>query len=564
MQEIYLLALVISLASFLSIIFRKLEQPLIVSYLLTGALLSLFHVVRPEQLAFLKFLPDIGLAFLLFLVGMELDLREFKQLGKHVVWATVTQVVLSSIFLFLALMRFGLQPAVALVTGVSLSFSSTILVVKLLLEHKQLSSLHGKLSVGILLFEDLLAILLLMFLAIVGEGKPFSLLELGGVVLKGAVLIWFSLFAGRKLLPQLFKTTAENFELLVLTAIGWCLIFVSLSSLMGFSLGIGAFLAGISLAQSVYRGVISGKIKPLRDFFIMIFFIDLGIGLSFSHIKNFLPLTVFLLFYACVIKPVVFYSVFVWLRFKSKTAFQSAIQLSSISEFALIILFLITKSGLVNPDFGSPLIFAAVFSFVFSSTLITHDRIIYRYIRPFLKRFEREKTFSIDFLPGAETKFSNHAGLVGVHNSGAIVLKSLSRFYENNLLAVDFNPDVISGLKDLGVPCVYGDIGDLEVLDKLNLKEARLVISTIKFLPDNLALLDALEKIQSPAVVIVAAADSKDAVVLYERGAHHVSIPVNLEGTSISRIVSDYHDRLRELQKDRERKLGELKRVNNR
>jgi len=561
MQEIYLLALVISLASILSILFRKLDQPLIVSYLLTGAILSLFHIVRPEQLAFLRFLPDIGLAFLLFLVGMELDLREFKQLGKHVIWASVTQVFVSSVLLFFVLINFGLQAPAALVTAISLSFSSTILVVKLLLEHKQLSSLHGKLSVGILLLEDLLAILLLMFLAIVGEGKQFNLLALLAVIAKGAFLIWFSLFAGRKLLPALFKTTAENFELLVLTAIGWCLIFVSVSSLMGFSIGIGAFLAGISMAQSVYRGVISGKIKPLRDFFIMIFFIDLGIGLSFSQIKDFLPLSFFLLFYACVIKPVIFYFVFIWLRFRARTAFQSAIQLSSISEFALIILFLITKSGLINPNFASPLIFAAVFSFVFSSLLITYDRKIYHSFKPLLKKLERSKTFSIDFLPSPETQFSDHAVLVGVHHSGSIVLRSLQRFFENNLLAVDFNPDIISSLKDSGVSCVYGDIGDIDILDKLNLKEAKLVISTIRFLPDNLALLDSLEKIQSPAIVIVAAADSKDAVVLYERGAHHVSIPVNLEGTSISRLISDYHDNLRELRRDRERKLGELKRA---
>ena len=193
-NEIYLLTLVLGLAVALALIISRYKQPILVAYILAGAILSALNIVKPEQLDFLAILPEVGLAFLLFLVGMELDLREFRKLGKNVLLATTGQVVIST----LALWFLTHNPVISFVAG----FSSTILVIKILLEERELSSLHGKLAVGILLVEDLLAVLLLMGIS-VAAGNNASAAVLVGVVIKGLLLIYASLIAGKKLLPKL-------------------------------------------------------------------------------------------------------------------------------------------------------------------------------------------------------------------------------------------------------------------------------------------------------------------------------------------------------------------------
>jgi len=550
--EIYLLALVISLACGLAILMRQYRQPLVVSFILAGAILSIFGLVRPEQLQFLKFLPEIGLAFLLFLVGMELDLGEFRSLGKNILVVGLSQIVISTAILFWLTGNF--------VVGMALSFSSTILVVKMLIEERELVSLQGKLAMGITLLEDLVAVVGLIFLGLMGTGQILGWTAGLLVLVKAAFLIWLALFSGKRLLPKIFEFTANNQELLFLTAIGWCLLFVSLATWLGVSVAIGAFLAGVSLAQSVYRVQISGRIKPLRDFFIMLFFIDLGAGISVSAVQSSAWLLLGIIGYTLLVKPAIYFFTLTALRFRVHTAFKTAILLSSISEFSLISVYLAAGSGLLPKEMTSVVVFATVLSFILSSFLITHGQSIFVRVKGILKKVERKKTFSIDFVPEGQLEFSDHAVLIGCHRSGEIILKSLKKIYGENILVLDFNPDVVEKLKNSFTSCLYGDISDPEVVEKLNLKRAKLVVSTVRDLKDNLALLDAAEKAQSKAVVIITASDSVEAIKLYERGAHHVSLPLALEGGSISQLIHDYQDNWSDLFKEKEKKLGELKR----
>ncbi len=552
MTEIYLLALVICLTCGLAILMRRFAQPLVVSYILAGVLLTIFGLVGPEQLQPLKFLPEIGLAFLLFMVGMELDLNEFRTLGKNILIAGLGQIIVATILLFLLTGN--------LVVAIALSFSSTILVVKMLIEGRELSSLQGKLAMGVALLEDLVAVVFLIFLGLIASGQGFGFAPIIIVLLKSAFLIWLALFTGKRVLPKIFNLTAENQELLFLTGVGWCLLFVSLAVVMGVSVAIGAFLAGVSLAQSVYRVQISARIKPLRDFFIMLFFIDLGTGISLSAINSSLSLLVIFVLFALLVKPIVYFIFLTWLRFRVHTSFKTAILLSSISEFSLISIYVAASSGLVGKDLGSIIVLSTVLSFIMSSFLITHGQKIYFKIKVILKKIERKKTFSIDFVPEGELEFKNHAVLIGCHRSGEIILKSLIKLYGENVLVLDFNPQVVERMKNNFVSCLYGDVSDPEIEEKLNLKQAKLVVSTVSDMTDNLSLLDHLEKVQSKAVVIITASDANEAIKLYERGAHHVSLPLTLEGAAISRLVSDHHDNWSGLVSEKETKLGDLKR----
>ncbi len=560
MHELTLLTVVVTAAAALALVVKKFRQPLLVSYVAVGAVLSAFHIVKPEQLKFLAILPEIGLALLLFLVGMELDLKEFKTVGQKVVLATLGQVVFTVVLLGLLLRMFGLDLLPAFILALAVSFSSTILVIKLLIEKRELSSLHGKLSVGILLVEDLIAVIGLMLLSVAGApGGTITPVMVIGLLAKGGLLLAISLLAGHHLLPRIFKASADNSELLFLIPISWCLVFVAFGSSLGFSLAIGAFLAGISLAQSTYRIQISSKVKPLRDFFIMLFFLDLGTGLSITGIATFLPLALLFIVYAVVIKPLFFFVIFSVFRFKTHPAFLTGIVISSISEFSLILIAEASRAGFLDRSLLSPLIFATVCSFILSSFMATHSRKLYLTLRPLLQTLQNKAGIGDKAEP--LSALTDHGILVGAHRSGQIVLRMLQRVYGENLIVVDFNPEVIDELKGACVPCLYGDIGDPEIQEQVSLKNAQLVVSTVRSFADNLALLDGVERTQSKATVIITATDSAEAISLYERGAHHVSVPVNLEGLSISRLVNDYHGNFKELQQNREKKLGDLKRA---
>lgn len=559
MEHITLLALIIGLAALLALVMKRLNQPILVSYLAVGAILSAFHIVKPDQLSFLSILPEIGLALLLFLVGMELDLGSFKSLGVKIALMTVFQATVTTVLMsFVFQGFFGLPMWSAVTLALALSISSTIIIIKLLYERRELPSLHGKMLVGAALVEDLIAVGALMILtAMTSQGGSLSGMAFGVIALKGVALLVLSLFAGKKVLPHVFRLTAENGELLFLTAVAWCLGFVALASFLGFSLAIGAFLGGVSLAQSVYRVQITGKIKPLRDFFIMLFFLGLGTGLSISGIGAYFPLAITLLLYSLLVKPIIFFLILIGLRFKAHPAFKTAIYISSISEFSLILVAQTAQAGLISPALLSPLIFATVISFVASSIMASKARWIYARLRPILKPLELKGGLADSEGDLAELK--DHAILIGCHRSGEIILSKMKKIFENNLIVVDFSPEVIDRLQKEGVASLYGDVIDPEVYEQLNFKDAKMVVSTIRDLDDNLALLDIMNKAESRAAVIISAADNTEALRLYEKGAHHVSLPTDLEGASISNLVTDNGNHLRSLMADRKEKQEQAK-----
>ncbi len=561
MQEIFLLALVTFASAALATIFLRLRQPLLVTYLAVGAGLSAVHLVKPEQLEFLAFLPEIGLAFLLFLVGMELDLSEFRSLGKKVLLATVLQVAVTTAVIGGVLSGVGWGMAEAALVGAAISFSSTILVVKLLLERREITSMHGKLSVGILLVEDLLAVSILMAMTIVGQGESLGIIDAGLVAIKGIVLIVVALLIGRKVLPRVFGYMAQNLELLFLAGISWCLLFVSVTTALGFSLAIGAFLAGVSIGQSVYRVQISTRIKPLRDFFIMLFFVNLGTGLSITGISSQLLLAIAILGYAVIIKPVVFLVLFTRFGFRARSSWQTGIYLSSVSEFSLIILAAGAKEGILPQGVLSPAIFGTVLSFVLSSFLVTHQARVYRFLEKGLRLLETKERVSLERATHNVDELTDHAILVGCHRSGTIILRGLQRVFGERLVVVDFNPDVVAVLREQFVPALYGDATDPEVLEKLVVPRAKLLVSTVRDLETNLALLDTVSKENPKAVVLMTAADAKEAVKLYEGGAEFVSLPLTLEGTNLADLIVSHQRHLETIGAERERKLAEARRL---
>lgn len=527
------LAIILGLSSILGFITYKLKLPLLIAYLTCGLMLAAASAFDVSKSLALSFLPDIGIAFVLFLVGMELDLREIKNFGKQILTAGLLQVIITATLGTYFAQMFGFNTREAMFLGVGLAFSSTLVVVKLLLDRKDLTSLYGKLSVGILLLEDLLAVLILL-----GMTSATPTLNPSIFLAKVVVLFAIAILTNRYILSWIFKAVSDSSELLFLTALAWCFGFVTLSMLMGFSVIIGAFLAGVALASSPYHFQIQGKIKPMRDFFTALFFVYLGTRVNFSPGNlSILPLIFIFAAYAVLIKPLIFLLLFGAFGFRKHTMFQASINLSQVSEFSLIILLVGFKTGLVSQTTLTVIALSSVVSFIASSLMISQSKRIYKLVSSAVSFFERRKHLLLE--KESDAKISGHVVVVGAHRVGGEIVRFFKR-EKRPLVVLDFNPHQVEALLAQEIPVIYGDMSDPEVLDILNLGEAELIISTSPDLEGNKTLLEDLKLRKVNVPVIVRAETIKDAQGLYKAGADFVIIPEVMAGDLLLDTLKDH------------------------
>lgn len=542
MDNIFIqLAIILGLASLLGAITVRYKLPLLIAYLLGGLLIATTAVFDPRSSDVLHFLPEIGIAFVLFLVGMELDLREIKSLGKPILVAGVLQVIITTIAGSTVAKLLGFAPVESLYLGIGLSFSSTILVIKLLLDKKDINSLYGKLAVGILLLEDLLAVILLLFLTVTPSVFDLGLqktLPLLGVLFKTILVFGISLISSKYILPSVFKAVSKQGELLFLTGLAWCFIYISFSVLLGFSVVIGAFLAGVALASSPYHYQIQGKVKPLRDFFVALFFVYLGTQVNFAEISKIYPLTLIFTLYTLILKPAIFLLIFGAFGFRKHTMFQTAISLTHISEFSLIILLVGFQQAKVSQAALTTIALSGVVSMIIASLMITHSRTIYKKLLKIIEFFER-KDFRHETEVPVKDSLNDHVVVIGGHRTGGEIVRFLKK---ENIphIVLDFNPRQVELLLKEDINAFYGDMGDPEVLDDLKLISARMVISTAQDIEDNLLLLEKVKSLHVSCPVIVRAEVLEDAKDLYKAGADYVIIPEVLAGDLLTEKLKDH------------------------
>lgn len=524
-------AFILVLCSIFGFLVLRASLPLIIAYLLSGVTLSLFHVFDTNQLLILHVFPDIGIALVLFLIGMELDLREIKALGKPIIISGVGQVIITTFLGFLIASTLGFKQLESIYIGLGLAFSSTVVVIKLLLEKREVSSLYGKLSVGISLVEDVIAIIVLMFISLNQSTSVFSLQNITPLillVLKGIGLFVITYVLSKEFARYVFDNIAKSTELLFLTAIAWCFLFTVLAQLLGFSVEIGAFLAGLGLASSPYHFQIQGKIKPIRDFFLALFFVFLGLQVQFSDILHGLPSIIIFTLCALLLKPFVYLIFLGVFGFRKHTLFQTALNLSQVSEFSLIVFVVGLKSGLVSPFALSVMATVGVLSIALSSIVITHSRTFYAYIAPFVHFFVHKS--KIHFLEsGLERELDDHIVIFGAHHISEPLLTHLTD-KDIPFVVMDVNPHLVRELKEKGINAIYGDMADPEVLDSLHLEKAHLIISTVSYAQDNEIVLDECKRRKIRAKIIVTADDEHHAKELKKLGADYVILPEQVTG----------------------------------
>jgi Kef-type K+ transport system membrane component KefB/voltage-gated potassium channel Kch len=552
------ITIVIILAALFGIFTHFLRQPVLTGFIMAGLLISAFGFIPGDQLVVVEHLSKIGVTFLLFLVGLEMNFNELKHVGKTAILTSVGQMVCTCGCGFLLAVALGFNTVTALYIGLGLTFSSTIIVVKLLSEKKDLNSLYGRIVVGFLLMQDFVAMAVIIVLAGLqkgGFGWPMVQTSIKGFLFIIAIMLL------SKILPKFLDKIAKSGELLYLFSLAWALGIASLagSAFIGLTIETGGFLAGLALARSSEHFQIGSRLKPLRDFFIILFFVALGAqvfvgsnGATFMEILNplIIPVIAFSAFVS-IINPLFILIIMSIMGHKSRTSFLASLAVTQISEFSLILVAAGASYGHIDRSIVSLMTFVCIVTIFISSYLIIYGEKLYHKLYPVVKHFEivTENDFE---MRGMDAKIlDHHVVLIGVDRMGHTIMRALQDMKEE-FIALDFDPVIVRELSAQNIPIIYGDMSDGEIQELLFLFHARIIISTVPNMDQNLALIHALRVRNSKAKIILTTDNERQAKELYEAGADYVLLPHFVGGLEISHMIrKDAH-------------LGQLEEIKNR
>ncbi len=534
MEQIFIqLAIILLTAFVLSYIARAFKQPIIIGYIIAGMIIGPFVLGAGASMETIHVFSKLGIAFLLFIVGLHLNPKIIKEIGMSSLFVGLIQIALTFAGGFaIAFYLFGLGAVEASYVGIALAFSSTIIIMKLLSDNQQLDSLYGKISIGILIIQDLVAVAVLMFISATSSGASFGSFAIRGL-LSGAGLLVILFLVGFFVLPKATRHIAKSQELLFLFSICWCFLIAAAFTYFGFSIEIGALLAGVALSVSPYSIEISSKIRPLRDFFLIIFFIILGLNVQLSSIGSIIVNALILSLFVLIFKPLILMTLLAMFGYTKRTNFLVGTTLAQISEFSLIVLTLGLAIGHVSSELLSTLTLTGIITITLSTYFIMYSSWIYHKLGKVLSVFERR-----GIRKERRISKSYDAILFGYNRIGFNILNSLKKI-RKSYLVVDFNPDTIAALTKLRVPCLYGDTYDPDLLEELPLDKMELAVSTIPDFETNVLLIEMIRAVNKNAVIIVRAHQISEALELYAKGASYVLTPHFLGGEYVARMIRD-------------------------
>lgn len=545
------LSLIIVLATVMALFMRLIRQPLIIGHILTGIIVgpSILHLVQsPETF---EVFSSFGIALLLFIIGLGLNPKVIKEVGRVAAFAAVLQVIATAGFAWGGGIIFGFTRKESAFFGVALAFSSTIIILKLLSDKKEQGRLYGKITIGMLLIQDVMATIALLFVTSQGS-HGFSISQLGSLAIKGLMIAIPLLFIGNVILPRLHRLVAGSPEFLFLFALGWGFGSAALFELSGFSLEIGALIAGIALANLPYTQEISSRLRPLRDFFIVVFFISLGTRVAFGNISKLLPIIIIASIITIVLKPLIILVIMGLMGYTKRTSFKAAISMGQVSEFSLIFVILGSRQGLIRDDLVAIITLVALISIAVSSYLIIYADELFALFEKDLSMFERRKTHF-------EQESRHHFDLVlfGYQRGGHEFVKVFQSL-KKKFVVIDYDPDVVDSLEHQKISYLYGDATDVELLEETGLDKSKLIVSTISDYETNVFLMRLIESINPKAVVILHADSFGEATELYELGASYVVIPHYIGSEKIGAFIRKSHLKKSEFRKYRKKHLAYL------
>lgn len=547
------IGIVIIIATVFAYIAKSLKQPLIPAYILTGVILGpILGLITNTDV--ITTLSEIGIAFLLFIVGLEMDIRKLKHVGIVASFGGIIQIVSVFTIAFIAALLLGFVVLESVYLALVIAFSSTMVVIKLLSDKKEIDTLHGKIIVGILLLQDIVAIMALSVLATLSE---FSFISLSWSILKGLIALLIALAIGKYIFPKLFTFAAKSQELLFISAVSVSLSYSIFFNYLGFSIVIGAFVAGVSLANLPYNIEIIGKLRSLRDFFSVIFFASLGMELLFSSFDLILRPLVIMLLLAMLAKPFIMMFTTSFFGYKKRTSFLTSISLAQISEFSLIIVTQGLLLGHISQEIFSLTVLLATITITLTTYFVKYEDSIYYRFSNLLQVFDNlsKGQEELKYIPKKKRK---EIILCGYNRIGYGIVKTLARL-KKSLLVVDFNPETIRDLISQKIPCMYGDIGDIEVIDRINFKKAKMIISAVPTKEDNILLTRIARKENKKIIIFLTANQVKDALELYDAGADYVVLPHFLGGEHLSLLIEDFTEDINRIIEHKIKHIKEVK-----
>lgn len=534
------IGITIIFAAILGVCSHFLKQPILLALIACGALLGptvgFGLVASPEHI---EVISELGLIFLLFIIGLEMNLKELRTSGKELLFAGIGQFpicFLLGLAVFPVFAAFGVFHETSTLQTVYLSIasalSSTAIVVKLLYDHKDLDTLPGKLTLGVLIFQDLFAIFVLALQPNIAHPTIVPVLQALGST---ALLIVAGYFISKYVLQGLFRRIALSPEIVVSAALGWCASSAAAAEYLGLSKEMGALVAGLSISAFPFSTHIASRVLPLRDFFLTLFFVSLGMAIEMPTSEMVVPVIAISLF----IIASRFLSIFplvVAAGAGKRAAFLASLNLAQMSEFSLVIAALGVESGHISSSTMSLVTYTMVLTAILSSHAIKESHRIFGAL---------SKLFSRDNGEGASSSHGNNghsAGIVvlGCHRGAFAFLRAL-RERESTLLekvvVIDFNPRSITELRRQGISTIFGDIGSFDILRHAGIEDAKVIVSSV---PDSLlrgtnnSSIVRMARILSPEAVIAATAnDEKHEQELLRDGAQVILRPYDLAGVML-------------------------------
>jgi Kef-type K+ transport system membrane component KefB len=472
------LGFIVITAAVFAFVGKLVKMPSLVAYILAGVLLGPgLGLVKLDHA--LELISELGIALLLFLVGLELSLQKIKDLGRVALILGGLQVLLTAVggFIIAQLMGFARLPSVFLAATVT--FSSTVVVIKLLDQKGATGRLYGRISISLFLAQDIVVIVLLTVISGIGSGDAIEILALVkglGAAFGGMfVLLLVALLASRYLLPRPFAWAARSPDTVFIWALCWCFLVVLLAHQFHLSVEIGAFLAGLAIAQLPIHEDLQRRLHPLMTFFVAVFLVTLGIKIDLTILGEIwlyvLGFSAFVIF----VKPLIVFTILNRLRYSEYTAFQSATATGQVSEFAFILLGLGAASGLIEGMIVSIGGLVGMLTIAISSYLIIYSDSLYGVFQ----KLSLLQVFKAKQEPDHEewSIREGHVIVVGMNALGREIVKQLASRGED-VLAIDTDPDKLKGLSPART--LIGNVEYESVVEEIGLRRARMVVSALR------------------------------------------------------------------------------------
>ena len=526
-------ALLLALSALVGAIAVRLRQPLLVAYIFVGIAVgpAVFGWVHAHDQ--IDLLAQIGITVLLFVVGLKLDLRHIRHIGPVALATGLGQLSFTILFGFVIVFALGKGWLEALYLAVALAFSSTIIIVKLLSDKRELDSLHGRIAVGFLIVQDLAVVIAMMVMSGLGGMGDTGAEKMGGgalalsllVRLGGAALLLYVLM--RFVLPRIVDTLARSQELLLIFAIAWGTALAALGEYAGFSKEAGAFIAGFSLASTAYREAISARLASIRDFLLLFFFIDLGSKLDFSTLGAEISAAMILSVFVLIGNPLIVMAIMGYMGYRKRTGFLAGLTVAQISEFSIIFIAMGISLGHIGTGALGLTTLVGLITITLSSYMILYSHRLYAWLAPWLGVFERKNPFRELAVENARPGTNRPDVLIfGLGRYGSRLALKL-REQGMQVLGVDFDPEVIKAQQGTGLDARFGDCEAPDFIETLPLAQVPWVVSSLPDTGANRALLNALAEHQYTGQIAIVARDEVEAEAYLTLGQIEVILPFN-------------------------------------